>query len=147
VIRRPKHGLPRPVDDPDLRANLLYMLGLIGAGGQATASPFVDAGLLADGAQWAPNFALSSCVRATVAGDLELLDPIGVTNGGTYVLLLEMSGAATRALTWSSFWHWVWGDATLSSEDGARDIATFVCDGTRMDGVMQNDFLNAPRGP
>jgi hypothetical protein len=97
-----------------------------------------------------PNYTTTYFNRVVLSTDAIIEMPLGLDSeedeGQTLILMIVRSGTDPIDLTWASVYHWPSGMATpLSEEDEARDILTFIFDGSAIYGVHQRDFLEAPR--
>ena len=59
---------------------------------------------------------------------------------GYYLLHIIQDGTGSRTLSWGSIYKWPGGVApVLTTTASARDLITFICDGTNMYGTYVND--------
>lgn len=96
---------------------------------------------LTDGANVNWDVRAGVVASLTLGGNRTLAAPTNLVNGGTYILHVIQDGTGNRTITWNSVFKWPAATApTLSTAAGARDILTFVSDGTNLYGVAQKGF-------
>ena len=66
-------------------------------------------------------------------GTRTMAAPTNMKAGGTYILTIEQGGAGTQLINWNSAYNFGDnGSPTLSTAVGAKDIISFISDGTEM---------------
>lgn len=78
--------------------------------------------------------------QVTLGGNRAMAAPTNLKKG-TYILYVIQDATGSRTLSWNAAFKWAGGTApTLSTAAGAKDILTFVCDGTNLYGAIQKAF-------
>lgn len=94
---------------------------------------------LTDGSTINWDTSLGQVATVTIAGNRNIAAPTNLKIG-TYILHVIQDGAGNRTLTWNSVFKWTAGVApVLTTDGGARDIVTFICDGTNLYGSYLTD--------
>ncbi len=77
--------------------------------------------------------------RLTLTGSHTLGLPTNLVDGGTYILFCNQTG--NKTLAYASGYKWPAGSApSVSSATNAKDIFSFISDGTNMYGSLQKAF-------
>jgi hypothetical protein len=113
----------------------ITVTGNSGFGGTIdTASANLTSQTLSDTATISWNLAAGIVSTVTLGGNRTMAAPTN-RKVGTYILHVVQDGAGSRTITWNSVFKWSAGVAPpLSTTAGARDIVTFICDGTNLYG-------------
>lgn len=107
----------------------------------ATGQMYGGTQTLTDGATVNWNTDSGAFATLTLAGNRTMAAPTNLKNGSTYVLIVNQDATGSRTLTWNSVFKWPAATApTLSTTANAKDILTFVSDGTNLYGVVQKAF-------
>jgi hypothetical protein len=94
---------------------------------------------LTDGTTISWNVAAGMVATVTLGGNRTLANPTNL-KVGTYILHVIQDGTGSRTLTFSSSYKWPAGVApTLTTTIGARDLLSFVSDGTNLYGSFLPD--------
>ena len=94
---------------------------------------------LTDGATITWNAASGRIATVTLGGNRTMAAPTNL-KAGHYTLTVIQDGSGSRTLTWNGAFKWPAQTApTLSTAANARDILTFVSDGTLLYGTYVND--------
>ena len=94
---------------------------------------------LTDATTIAWNTANGSVAYVTLGGNRTMGAPTNL-HVGTYVLHVIQDGAGSRGLGWNSVFKWPGGVApTLTTTAGARDLFSFISDGTYLYGSFLPD--------
>ena len=94
---------------------------------------------LTDGATITWNAASGRIATVTLGGNRTMAAPTNL-KAGHYTLTVIQDGSGSRTLTWNGAFKWPAQTApTLSTAANARDILTFVSDGTLIYGTYVND--------
>ena len=94
---------------------------------------------LTDGATITWNAASGRIATVTLGGNRTMAAPTNL-KAGHYTLTVIQDGTGSRTLTWNGAFKWPAQTApTLSTAANARDILTFVSDGTLLYGTYVND--------
>lgn len=100
-----------------------------------------NATTLSDGATINWDASANQVTSVTLGGNRTMAAPTNLVDGATYVLSVIQDGTGSRTITWNSVFKWPGGTApTLTTTASARDIITFVSDGTNLYGVSQLNF-------
>ena len=95
--------------------------------------------VLTDGATISWNVAAGMVATVTLGGNRTLANPTNL-KVGTYILHVIQDGTGSRTLTFSSSYKWPAGVAPiLTTTIGARDLLSFVSDGTNLYGSFLPD--------
>lgn len=87
------------------------------------------------------NLATKQVATHTMTEDTTLANPTNMVAGGTYLLILTQHASAAKTLAFGNAYKFPGGAGfTMSTGTGAKDILTFVSDGTSMYGVGQKAF-------
>lgn len=113
----------------------LSVTGNSGFGGTIdTASANLTSQTLSDTATISWNLAAGVVSTITLGGTRTMAAPTNM-KVGTYVLHVIQDGAGGRDINWNSVFKWTAAvKPPLTTTAGARDIVTFICDGTNMYG-------------
>lgn len=96
---------------------------------------------LVDAANIDWNLDNAQVARVTLGGDRTMNAPTNLVDGGTYVLMVKQDAIGGRTLAWNALFAWPSGATpVLSTSPNALDIFTFVCDGSKMHGVITQDL-------
>lgn len=94
---------------------------------------------LTDGATINWNLFLGQVATVTLGGNRTFAAPTNM-RVGTYILHVIQDGGGSRTINWNSVFKWAAGVApTLTTTAAARDVFSFVSDGTNMYGSMLPD--------
>lgn len=100
-----------------------------------------NATTLTDAATISWDASLNQVTSVTLAGNRTMGAPTNLKDGATYILHVIQDGTGTRTITWNAVFKWAGGEApTLTETAGARDIITFISDGTNLYGAAQLAF-------
>lgn len=137
-----------------LQVNTAFIVASNGFVGIGTTSPlatldvrgtFNDAGAnvlsqsLTDASTIAWNTSLGRIATVTLGASRIMGAPTNL-KVGTYILNIIQGGSGSYNITWNGVFKWTSGVAPpLSTSVGARDIFSFVCDGTNMYGSFLPD--------
>ena len=103
------------------------------------ASANVKHQVLADGATVTWNIANGQVATLTIGGNRTMASPTNM-KVGTYILHVIQDGTGSRTISWNSVFKWPAGVApVLTTNASARDVMSFVCDGTYMYGSYLPD--------
>ena len=106
-----------------------------------TATKNFNATTLSDGATINWDASSNQVASVTLGGNRTMAAPTNLVDGGTYILHVIQDGTGSRTLTWNSVFKWSGGTApTLTTTASARDIISFISDGTNLYGVATLDF-------
>ena len=104
-----------------------------------TAGATVLSQTLTDGVTVTWDIPKGQIATLTLGGNRTMAAPTNL-KVGTFVLHVIQDGTGGRTITWNSVFKWTQGVApTLSTAIGARDVFSFVCDGTNLYGAMIPD--------
>lgn len=107
--------------------------------GTVTFNANVGSQTLTDGASISWNAALGQVATVTLGGNRTLANATNL-KVGTYILHIIQDGTGSRTLSFASQYKWPAGVApTLTTTIGARDLISFVSDGTLMYGSFLPD--------
>ena len=85
------------------------------------------------------NTALGQIATVTLGGNRTVAAPTNL-KVGTYILHVIQDGTGNRTLTWNSVFKWTGGFApVLSTAANARDVFSFISDGTNLYGSYLPD--------
>lgn len=85
------------------------------------------------------NTSLGQIATVTLAGNRTIAAPTNL-KVGTYILHIIQDANGNRTLTWNSIFKWTGGFApVLSSSPNARDVFSFISDGTNLYGSYLPD--------
>lgn len=113
----------------------------LGTAQEHTATHNFNATTLSDGATINWDASANQVCSVTLGGNRTMAAPTNLVDGGTYVLSVIQDGTGSRTITWNSVFKWPGGTApTLSTGANARDIITFVSDGTNLYGTSALNF-------
>lgn len=94
---------------------------------------------LSDGATITWDTSLGKIATVTIGGSRTMAAPTNL-RVGTYILNVIQGGSGSYTITWNAVFKWPAGVApTLTTTVGARDIMSFVSDGTNLYGTYIND--------
>jgi len=94
---------------------------------------------LTDGSTISWDLFLGQVATITLGGNRTFAAPTNM-RVGTYILHVIQDGAGNRTITWNSTFKWAAGvTPTLTTTAAARDVFSFVSDGTNMYGSMLPD--------
>lgn len=94
---------------------------------------------LTDGATINWNLFIGQVATVTLGGNRTFAAPTNM-RVGTYILHVIQDGTGSRTITWNSVFKWPAGvTPTLTTTAAARDVFSFVSDGTNMYGSMLPD--------
>lgn len=94
---------------------------------------------LTDGATINWDLSLGQIATVTLAGNRTIAAPTNMKIG-TYILHVVQDGSGSRTLSWNSVFKWPAGVApVLTTTANARDLFSFVCDGTNLYGSFLPD--------
>ena len=94
---------------------------------------------LTDGATISWDTNLGQIATVTLGGNRVVAAPSNL-KVGTYILHVIQDGTGSRTLTWNSIFKWPAGVApVLTTTAAARDVFSFVCDGTNLYGSYLPD--------
>ena len=94
---------------------------------------------LTDGATINWNLFIGQVATVTLGGNRTFAAPTNM-RVGTYILHVIQDGSGNRTLNWNATFKWAAGVApTLTTTAAARDVFSFVSDGTNMYGSMLPD--------
>jgi hypothetical protein len=94
---------------------------------------------LTDGATINWNTASGQVATVTLGGNRAIAAPTNL-KVGTYILHVIQDGTGSRTLTWNSVFKWTAGVAPpLTTTANARDVFSFVSDGTNLYGSFIPD--------
>lgn len=94
---------------------------------------------LTDAASIAWDTSLGQIASVTITANRAMANPTNL-RVGTYILYVIQDGVGGRTLTWGSVFKWTSAVApTLSTAANARDVFSFVSDGTNLYGSMIPD--------
>jgi hypothetical protein len=94
---------------------------------------------LTDGATISWNAANGRIASVTLNGNRTMAAPTNL-KVGTYLLHVIQDGTGSRTITWNSVFKWPAGVApVLTTTAAARDLFSFVCDGTNLYGSFLPD--------
>jgi hypothetical protein len=104
-----------------------------------TASANIKSQVLTDAATISWNLAAGQIATVTLGGSRTLANPTNL-RVGIYILHVIQDGAGNRGLSFSTAYKWTAGVAPpISTSANARDIFSFVCDGTNLYGSFIPD--------
>ena len=99
----------------------------------------INSQTLTDGSTISWDVAQGSVATVTLGGNRTLANATN-TKVGTYILHVIQDGTGSRTLAFSSSYKWPAGVApTLTTTVNARDVFSFICDGTNMYGSFLPD--------
>ena len=108
-------------------------------GTYSTAGANVLSQTLTDASTISWNTSLGQVASVTLGGNRIVGAPTNL-KVGTYILHVIQDGAGNRTLTWNSVFKWTAGVApVLTTDPNARDIVSFICDGTNLYGSYLMD--------
>lgn len=108
-------------------------------GSYNTAYANVSTQTLTDGATINWNLFLGQVATVTLGGNRTFAAPTNM-RVGTYILHVIQDGSGNRTLNWNATFKWAAGVVpTLTTTAAARDVFSFVSDGTNMYGSMLPD--------
>jgi hypothetical protein len=100
-----------------------------------------NATTLSDGATISWDAAANQVAGVTLGGNRTMAAPTNLVDGATYILHVIQDGTGSRTLTWNAVFQWPGGTApTLTTTASARDIVSFISDGTNIYGAAQLAF-------
>lgn len=100
-----------------------------------------NATTLTDAATIAWDASSNQVTQVTITDNRTMGLPTNLIDGGTYVLHVIQDATGSRTITWNAIFKWSGGTApTLTTTASARDIISFISDGTNMYGIDQLDF-------
>ena len=106
-----------------------------------TTQAYTATSTLTDAATIDWNVSGAQVAKVTLAGNRTMAAPTNLKDGATYILHVIQDGTGTRTITWNAVFKWPSGTApTLTTTAAARDILTFVSDGTNLYGVANLAF-------
>lgn len=104
-----------------------------------TSTANVISQVLTDGATVTWNVALGLIATLTLGGNRTIAAPTNM-KVTTLILHLIQDGTGSRTVTWNSVFKWPGGIApVLTTTANAKDIISFVCDGTNFYGSYLTD--------
>jgi hypothetical protein len=95
---------------------------------------------LTDASSIAWDVSSAQAARVTLAGNMTLAAPTNAIAGFTYLLEVIQDTTGSRTLAFNSIYKHVGGTPTISTTANARDLLTYVYDGTYMIGVCSKAF-------
>lgn len=103
-------------------------------------SPIMVSQDLIDAATIRWDFTKGGIATVTLGGNRTIANPTNLAPG-TYILHVLQDAVGSRTLTWGSVFKWVLGPTApvLTTTASARDIFSFVSDGTFMYGSLLKD--------
>lgn len=94
---------------------------------------------LTDGATVNWDTSLGQIATLTLGGNRTMAAPTNL-KVQSYILHVIQDGTGSRTLTWNSVYKWVAGaPPVLTTTAGARDVFSFICDGTNLYGSYLPD--------
>ena len=94
---------------------------------------------LTDGVTISWDVSLGQIATVTLAGNRTVAAPTNL-KVGTYILHVIQDATGSRTLTWNSVFKWPAATApTLTTTANARDVFSFICDGTNLYGTYVPD--------
>lgn len=109
------------------------------SGNISTANANISSQILTDGATISWNTAVGQVATITLSGNRTMAAPTSL-KVGTYILHVIQDGVGGRTLAWNSVFKWTAATApTLTTDANARDVFSFVSDGTNLYGSFLPD--------
>lgn len=109
------------------------------SGNISTANANISSQILTDGATISWNTAVGQVATITLGGNRAMAAPTSL-KVGTYILHVIQDGVGGRTLTWNAVFKWTAATApTLTTDANARDVFSFVSDGTNLYGSFLPD--------
>ena len=94
---------------------------------------------LTDGATVTWDTSQGRIATLTLGGNRTLAAPTNL-RVGVYILYLIQDATGSRTVTWNSVFKWPGGVApTLTTTASAKDLISFISDGTNLYGTYMND--------
>lgn len=102
---------------------------------------YLDLQTLTDATNISWDLTNAQVAEITLGGNRTLSNPTNKQPGATYVLIVKQPAGANYSLTFSSDYKFP-SDATpsVTAENGAVDIFTFISDGTNLYGAFVQDY-------
>lgn len=86
------------------------------------------------------DLSLGNITTLNLTSNITMAAPTNIAPGA-YALIVNQDATGSRLVTWNAIYDWPGGTApTLSTAANAKDIISFLSDGTRMYGVAQKAF-------
>ena len=84
------------------------------------------------------NLATNQVCKVTLTANTTFDAPTNQVDGSVYVITIIQDGTGSRTAGWNTVFKWAGGTApTLTEDASAKDVFTFVSDGTNMNNVAQ----------
>ena len=84
------------------------------------------------------NLATNQVCKVTLTANTTFDAPTNQVDGSVYVITIIQDGTGSRTAGWNTVFKWAGGTApTLTTDASAKDVFTFVSDGTNMNNVAQ----------
>lgn len=121
--------------------NATDTLAGLGTSQEYTATQNFNATTLTDEATINWDASANQVCGVTLGGNRTMAAPTNLVDGATYLLHVIQDGTGSRTITWNAVFKWPGGTApTLTTTASARDIISFVSDGTNLYGTALLDF-------
>ena len=84
------------------------------------------------------NLSANQVCKLTLTANTTFDAPTNQVDGSVYVITIIQDGTGSRTAGWNTVFKWAGGTApTLTTDASAKDVFTFVSDGTNMNNVAQ----------
>ena len=84
------------------------------------------------------NLTTNQVCKLTLTANTTFDAPTNQVDGSVYVITIIQDGTGSRTAGWNAVFKWAGGTApTLTTDASAKDVFTFVSDGTNMNNVAQ----------
>ena len=84
------------------------------------------------------NLTTNQVCKLTLTANTTFDAPTNQVDGSVYVITIIQDGTGSRTAGWNTVFKWAGGTApTLTTDASAKDVFTFVSDGTNMNNVAQ----------
>ena len=84
------------------------------------------------------NLSANQVCKLTLTANTTFDAPTNQVDGSVYVITIIQDGTGSRTAGWNTVFKWAGGTApTLTTTASAKDVFTFVSDGTNMNNVAQ----------
>ena len=84
------------------------------------------------------NLSANQVCKLTLTANTTFDVPTNQVDGSVYVITIIQDGTGSRTAGWNTVFKWAGGTApTLTTDASAKDVFTFVSDGTNMNNVAQ----------
>jgi hypothetical protein len=134
-------GTAALVDTGTADANVPTNTNLKGTVREFTKQQNFNATTLSDGSSISWDLNSNQVAKVTLGGNRTLSNPTNLVDGSVYILRVIQDGSGSRTLAYGSAYDFPGGTAPVLSTGGnAVDVLTFVCDGSNMLGVIQQEF-------